>query len=155
MLRRAEEMAAEAAAVVQVERARLAAAGVPGELLWTGASSVPQALTRGDVDLHLRVPPDAFAAAVDVVRVLHAVRRPDLWCATLATFAVDAPLPTELAVTPVGSEHDVRFTRTWDLLRADPRLLAAYDAVKQRADGSADYEAAKAAFLDRLLAGEV
>ncbi len=155
MLRRADELAAEAAAVVQVERARLAAAGVPGELVWTGASSVRQALTRGDVDLHLRVPPDAFAAAVDVVRVLHAVRRPDLWCATLATFAVDAPLPTELAVTPVGSEHDVRFTRTWDLLRADPRLLAAYDAVKQRADGAPDYEAAKAAFLDRLLAGEV
>ncbi|MFC8192112.1 GrpB family protein [Cellulomonas sp. NPDC057328] len=151
MLRRAEEMHAEAAAVVAAERARLAAAGVSGALVWTGASSLPGALTRGDVDLHLRVPPDDVESAVAAVRALHAVRRPDLWCATLATFAVEAPLPTELAVTPVGSEHDVRFTRTWDLLRADPHLLAEYNAVKRRADGTPAYEDAKSAFFTRLL----
>ncbi|GCD20215.1 hypothetical protein GXP71_00225 [Cellulomonas sp. H30R-01] len=156
MLRRAEELHDAAVAVVAAERAALAAAGVPGELVWVGASSVPGALTRGDVDLHLRVPPEEFDAAVALVRRDHAVVHPEIWCATLATFAVDAPLPAGLAVTPLGSEHDVRFTRTWALLRADAALLVEHNRVKAEADESApdEYEARKSAFFDRVLAAD-
>lgn len=152
-LRPAEEIRGVAVAVVEAERAALLARGVPGELVWTGGSSVPGALTRGDVDLHLRVPPDEFPAAVALLREDHAVVHPEIWCDTLATFAVDAPLPAGLAVTPVGSEHDVRFTRTWELLRAHPGLLAAYNAMKTGGD-DASYEDRKSAFVDRLLAGD-
>ena len=74
-----------------------------------------------------------------------------IWQATLATFAVEAELPTGLAVTPVGSEHDVRFRRTWQLLAADPGLVAEYNAVKA---GGGDYEERKSAFFDRLLAAD-
>jgi len=157
VLRRAEELHDEAAAVVDAERAALLAGGVPGELVWTGGSSVPGALTRGDVDLHLRVPPAQFATAVALVRRDHAVVHPEIWCATLATFAVDAPLPAGLAVTPVGSEHDVRFTRTWQLLRDDPRLLAAHNRLKVEADAldPGRYEDLKSAFFTRLLDGQV
>ena len=157
MLTRAEDLHDEAAAVVAAERAVLRERGVPGELVWTGGTSVPGALTRGDVDLHLRVPPEQFAAAVALVREDHEVVHPEIWCATLATFAVDAPLPAGLAVTPVGSEHDVRFTRAWQLLRDDPRLLAEHNRLKQSADRlPADrYEALKSDFFTRLLAGDV
>ncbi|NKY41624.1 GrpB family protein, partial [Cellulomonas septica] len=154
MLIPAEDLHDAAVEVVDAERAKLAAACVPGELVWVGASSVPGALTRGDVDLHLRVPPEEFDAAVALVRRDHAVVHPEIWCATLATFAVDAPLPAGLAVTPLGSEHDVRFTRTWALLRADPALLAEHNRVKAEADEAApdEYEARKSAFFDRVLA---
>ncbi|QGQ21108.1 hypothetical protein GC089_14505 [Cellulomonas sp. JZ18] len=153
-MRPGEEIHDAAVAVVEAERAALRARGVPGELVWTGGSSVPGALTRGDVDLHLRVAPEEFARAVALLREDHAVVHPEIWCATLATFAVDAPVPAGLAVTPVGSEHDVRFTRTWELLRTDPRLLAAYNAMKTSA-ADADYEDRKSVFVDRLLAGDV
>ena len=157
MLRRAEDMHDEAAAVVDAERAALRSRGVPGELVWTGGSSVPGALTRGDVDLHLRVPPEQFARAVALVRHDHAVVHPEIWCATLATFAVDAPLPAGLAITPVGSEHDVRFTRAWQLLRDDSHLLAAHNQLKLEADAldAGAYEELKSAFFTRLLDGEV
>jgi hypothetical protein len=56
-----------------------------------------------------------------------------------------APLPTGVAVTPIGSAHDVRFRRSWELLAADPELLAAYNAMKL-AGGD------KSAFFDRLIA---
>lgn len=156
-LHRAEDMHDQAAAVVEAERAALRARGVPGELVWTGGSSVPGALTRGDVDLHLRVPPEQFGTAVDQLRRDHAVVHPEIWCATLATFAVDAALPAGLAVTPIGSEHDVRFTRTWQLLRSDPRLLAAHNSLKVEADAldPEQYEDSKGAFFTRLLDGEV
>lgn len=125
---------------------------MPGELVLVGGSSVPGALTRGDVDLHLRVAPDAFLGAVRALRSVHPVVHPQIWSSTLATFALDADVPAGMAVTPVGSEHDVRFTVTWRRLRTEPALLAAYNAVK--AGPGEGYEERKSAFFDRVVAGE-
>jgi len=152
MLERADDLYDEAVAIVSAERAALHARGVPGELVWTGGSSVPGALTRGDVDLHLRVAPALFTTAVELVRRDHAVVHPGIWCATLATFAVEAPVPAGLAVTPIGSEHDLRFTRTWDRLRTEPSLLAEYNDLKLAGESldPHEYEARKSAFFTRL-----
>jgi hypothetical protein len=138
--------------ILAAERERLRALGVEGELVLTGGSSVPGALTRGDVDLHLRVRPAGFAAAVAALRRTYEVVHPEIWQPTLATFAVPAALPAGLAVTPAGSEHDLRFTRSWQLLAADPALLAEHNAVKLAAAEDEGYEAAKSAFFDKLLA---
>jgi GrpB-like predicted nucleotidyltransferase (UPF0157 family) len=70
--------------------------------------------------------------------------------ASMATFDVPADLPTGLAVTPIGAEHDVRFSRVWQMLAADPALLAEYNAVKQDAT-AADYEQHKSEFFDGVL----
>ena len=148
-LRPAEDFLADGRRILAAVQARLAPQLPPHELTLTGGSSVPGALTKGDVDLHLRVAPEDFAPTVGVLRGLYPVVHPEIWQDTLATFAVPAELPTGLAVTPVGSEHDVRFRRTWQLLAAHPDRLAEYNAVKL---GGGDYEAAKSAFFDRLLA---
>ena len=150
-LRPAEDFIADGRRILAAVRARLAPLLPPHELILTGGSSVPGALTKGDVDLHLRVAPEDFAGTVGILRGLYQVVHPEIWQATLATFAVEADLPTGLAVTPAGSEHDVRFRRTWQLLAADPDRLAEYNAVKL---GGGDYEAAKSAFFDRLLAAD-
>lgn len=126
-------------------------AGVGGVLTLVGGCSVDGALTRGDVDLHLRVSPADFDRAVATLRSIMVVARPEIWCPSLATFELPAELPTGLAVTPVGSEHDIRFTRTWQLLSADPDLLADYNEVK-RSSRNSDYEERKSAFFERMLA---
>ena len=150
-LRPADEVRATALRVLADQRRVLRAAGVPGELLLVGGSSVAGGLTRGDVDLHLRVPVPAWTAATTRLRELLPVVHPEIWKPTLATFAVPGtPLPTGLAATPAGSEHDLRFTRTWALLRADPQLLARLDAVKRSACAQ-DYERVKSEFFDDLL----
>ena len=152
LLRPAEEFGDQAATIVTAERDRLRALGVVGELVLTGGSSVAGALTRGDVDLHLRVRPAAFAGVVALLRGTYVVVHPEIWGPTLATFAVPAALPAGMAVTPAGSEHDLRFTRTWQLLAADPALLEAYNAVKLAAgEGDRGYEDGKSAFFDQLL----
>jgi hypothetical protein len=153
-LRASDDVLPEALRILVEQRELLRAAGVPGELVLVGGSSVPGALTRGDVDLHLRVPPADFAAAVDALRRSHAVVHPEIWGATLATFeAIGTPLPTGVAVTPVDSEHDRRFSRTWQLMRADPALVAEYNAAKLAEDGPRGdgYEERKSAFFDRVL----
>jgi GrpB-like predicted nucleotidyltransferase (UPF0157 family) len=126
----------------------------PHELVLTGGSSVPGAVTKGDVDLHLRVASADFAETVARLRTMYEVVLPEIWQPTLATFAVPgARLPTGIAVTPVDSEHDVRFRRTWRLLSTNPRLLAEYNAMKTAGEG--DYEQRKSAFFDRILAATV
>lgn len=53
---------------------------------------------------------------------MYTVVHPEIWGPTLPAFELPAPLPTGLAVTPSGSEHDARFSRSWHLLAADPGL---------------------------------
>lgn len=152
-LRPSEEFRGEAVAILETQRRRLAELRVPGELSLIGGSSVPGALTRGDVDLHLRVEERDFRAVVDVLRTELPVVHAEIWSSTLATFAVPAPRSTGLAVTPRGLEHDIRFTRSWQLLAADPDLVRAYNAAKLADGGVGDdgYERRKSEFFDRIL----
>jgi GrpB protein len=150
-LRPAEEFAGAGRRILARVGTRLAPLLAGHELVLTGGSSVPGALTKGDIDLHLRVAPADFGTTVAALRTIYAVAHPEIWQSTLATFTVEAELPTGLAVTPAGSEHDLRFRRTWELLAADRELLAEYNAVKL--SGGGDYETRKSAFFDRLLGG--
>jgi hypothetical protein len=154
----AESCREVALAVLATQRKRLRGLGVPGDLVLVGGCSVPGALTRGDVDLHLRVPPDAFGSAVERLREHYPVVHPDIWTATLATFDVPPSSPADpsvgIAATPRGSEHDLRFTRSWQLLAADPALLEEYNAAKLAGESDIDgpgYEALKSAVFDRLV----
>lgn len=163
-LRPASDFLNAARAILAEQREALRAAGIPGELMLEGGSSVAGAVTRGDVDLHLRVAPDDFESAVSALAQRLRVVHPEIWSPTLATFEVPEhhgpDRPTGIAVTPIGSEHDLRFTRTWQLLRADPALVAEYNAVKAppTIDGGpadpldASYEDRKSAFFDRVVA---
>lgn len=149
-LARSERFRPLAEQILREQRTRLRTAGVPGTLELVGGSSVDGAMTKGDVDLHLRVDRAQFESAVARLRGMFAVVHPDIWCATLATFEVPADLPTGLAVTPIGTEHDVRFSRVWRLLAADPALVAEYNAVKTDAT-AAEYEKRKSEFFDGVL----
>ena len=68
-LRPSDELLVHAQFVLERERVRLSAL-TTGELVLTGGSSVPGALTVGDIDLHLRVEPEQFAASVARIRYL-------------------------------------------------------------------------------------
>lgn len=151
-LRSGAEFVEQAHAILYSQGVRLAALVGDHELVLVGGSCVPGALTKGDVDLHLRVPTGNFDRTVAVLRGIYQVVHLEIWQPSLATFAVEAPLPTGIAVTPVGSEHDLRFSRSWQLLVADPDLLKAYNAMKLRSqDDSREYERHKAEFFDMLV----
>ena len=152
-LRAGADFTGLARAILARERQRLdALLPHPHELMLVGGSSLPGTLTKGDVDLHLRVSPAAFEPVVTRLRDVYEVVLPEIWQPTLATFAAEAALPTGIAVTPAGSGHDLRFTRTWQRLDADPALVDAYNDLKllHRADPD-EYERRKSAFFDSLL----
>lgn len=133
----------------RVER-ELASARIAGDLSVTGPASWPRVLTKGDLDLHLRVSADHFEVSVGRLRAVYPATSLNAWADTLAVFEVPAVRPAGLAVTPLGSEHDRRFTSAWRRLRAEPDLLRAYNALKSRYFGTPQYEATKSAFFDEI-----
>lgn len=137
------------------ERTRLARLGIGHEIVLTGGSSVPGALTGGDVDLHLRVPARDFARVVAALGSAYEMVHPQIWTASLATFAAAGSEAVGIAVTPIDSEHDRRFRTTWERLASDAALLEAYNALKRRYAGgdTEEYRAAKSRFFDELSAG--
>lgn len=120
-----------------------------------GATAIPGALTKGDLDIAVRVEPADFNAAL---RVLEPTHRPNLQSVrdeTFAAFEADgASVPLGVQLVVKGSRLDL-FTRFRDALIADPQLVERYNALKQRHDGGdmALYREAKAAFVKEVLAG--
>lgn len=147
------EFIEQANAILDIERVRLESQIPQHDLVLVGGSSIANALTKGDVDLHLRVGASDFDQTISVLRRTHAPVHAEVWQSSLAVFSIKAALPTGLAVTPGGSEHDLRFTRSWRLLAADPDLLTAYNTMKVQSQGrsTAEYEQRKSAFFDMLV----
>ena len=155
-IRPGAEIVGSVSAAFSAHSARIATALPAAEIEHVGATSVPGAMTKGDLDLLVRVPAPGFAEAVDTLRGLYAVHQPENWTPTYASFAdpaaSDPPVGVQLAVA--GSTDDALFGPFRDALIADPALLAEYNTLKLGLDG-ADYEHytdVKGAFVERVLA---
>jgi GrpB-like predicted nucleotidyltransferase (UPF0157 family) len=127
---------------------------VPGSPVeHVGATALPSGLTKGDVDVNVRLPADRFADAVDTLKRNYAVAQPQNWTATYASFVDESKvLPVGIQVNVIGSRDDF-LVPLRDLMARDPALRARYDQVKQRAAalGPQRYWEAKNAFLQELL----
>jgi GrpB-like predicted nucleotidyltransferase (UPF0157 family) len=115
---------------------------------------MPDGLTKGDVDLNIRVSATGFDAAVETLREHFDVAQPHNWTATYASFSDESrALPVGLQVTVIGSPDDF-LVPLRDLMRSDASLRHAYDSVKRDAAalGPDGYWAAKNAFLEPIVA---
>jgi GrpB-like predicted nucleotidyltransferase (UPF0157 family) len=156
--RAAHTLCGPIALAFEPERAKIQALLPQAEVLHTGATSVAAALTRGDLDIHVRVMADDFSRACERLAHAYVSYRMDMWTAGFATFvAADTSIPTGVALTAIGDEHDQRFVVGWDRLRSDLHLLAEYNALKLNYEAAPDatsYEAAKSAFFSALVEGD-
>ncbi|WP_345801224.1 hypothetical protein AAIB33_17435 [Microbacterium sp. AZCO] len=139
---------AEARRIRDRERRRLAEHGVQGALSLTGGSSLEGLLTKGDIDLHLRVRAEDFETSAASLALLYTAVRREIWTATFATFERDCDPPVGIALTVVGSEHDRRFVASWERMGRDAAARARYNALKQH---GGDVEDAKSRFFDSLV----
>ena len=118
-----------------------------------GATSLPFGLTKGDVDVNVRVDESRFPAVVETLDEPLAAAQPDNWTATFASFSADAyALPLGVQVTVIGSPDDFLLALR-DHMRADASLLRRYDNIKVAAasGGSDAYWMAKDALLRQVL----
>ena len=139
----------------EAHRTRLRARLPEAEIEHVGSTSIPGALTKGDLDLLARVDAAEFDAAVRTVRGMYDVHQPENWTPTYASFvdpaAVDPPVGVQVAVR--GSDDDLLFGPFREAMIADPALLDAYNRLKLERDGEdyARYTEAKGAFVEQVL----
>ena len=117
-----------------------------------GATALPTGLTKGDVDVNLRIDTEAFARAVDVLRRHYEPAQEHNWTPTYASFKTDAyPLPLGIQVTVIGSPDDFLLALR-DAMRTRPAVLDEYTECKRRAAafGPDAYWEAKDTFLRAL-----
>lgn len=150
------EIRAAAQSAFESHRDRVRELLPDAEVEHVGATSVPGALTKGDLDLLVRVESDRFESAVGALRGAYAVHQAENWTPTFASFvdpeAGEVPVGVQLAVA--GSTEDALFGPFREALIRDPGLLAEYNALKLRLDGE-DYERyteVKGEFVERVLA---
>ena len=145
-----DAVAAEAAAAFAEHARRIRERLPDAQVRHTGGTSVPGVLTTGDVDLQVRTERDAFAAARNALCELYEPMHRHAWDAEGAFFAaVDSDPQVEVALTAIGSLHDLHHGEAWDRIAADPDLIARYNALKRAHEGGspAAYDAAKREFF--------
>ena len=117
-----------------------------------GGTALPHGVTKGDLDIQVRVGADVFRAARATLGRAFTPDPDNIWGDGAASFRIDdADIPTGVHLTEIGGAFDFQW-KYRDLLISRPDLVCEYDAIKRRFEGKSmiDYRNAKAAFFDRI-----
>lgn len=131
---------------------------VPGtNIEHIGSTAIPGLLTKGDLDILVRVSVSQFHVAIEQLKQRYKVAQPHNWTDTFASFKDDSgEIPVGIQLVVNGGAEDVMFRRHQALLKGDAALRQAYNALKQRFEGRSgdDYWQAKDAFFKKLASKE-
>lgn len=125
---------------------------VPGaDVHHVGSTGIGAGLTKGDLDICVRVGAGALDGAVLQLGTRYRRNTGSTWTTTFAAFEDETEWVGVQLCAIDGPEDNFLMIR--DRLRGSPDLLRAYDEIKQRHQGgSMDlYRAEKSAFMERLL----
>lgn len=118
-----------------------------------GATSVPECLTKGDLDVNVRLPLAEFAVAERALAERFDRNVGTIRTADFASFKDDGRDPPQgIQLTVLGSDYDF-FLDFQRALCADPQAVAAYNALKRRHDGGDmdAYRQVKSMFIRNLI----
>ena len=151
-LRRVEDLASDIESVLTELRSDLRVVAPGVEVEHIGATSMPDGITKGDVDVNLRVDHDRFDQMVVALSTRFDIAQPQNWTGTFASFSdTRRGIPVGIQVTVTGSDDDF-LVELRDRLRADPELRHEYDEIKRMNVGAGRdaYWGAKDDFLRRV-----
>jgi len=138
-------------AAFERERQRIARLLPKADVQHVGSTAIPGSLTKGDLDLLVRVAVDEFAAASRALSEIYEVHQPEEWQDDFASFALPSGGEIAVGVQLVieAGESDRLFLGFRDLLCSRPDLRDAYSELKSahRDDSVDSYREAKARFI--------
>ncbi len=146
------EIEAEAKREFAEERQRILAIVPNADVQHVGSTAVPGSLTKGDLDIQVRVNPEDFTQTASALSALYAPNTGNPPAPTYVSLKDDSlPIPLGVQLTTIGGPEDC-FWILRDLLIQNPGLRIEYDALKQRFQGKsmAEYRKAKGEFFERL-----
>lgn len=131
----------------QKERAAILKLLPDADVQHVGSTAVPHSLTKGDLDIQIRVSIDGFKEAVLHLGHRYHENHPELWTLDFALFHEyeNSEIPVGIVLTVKDSKFD-EFYKVRDLFLASPRLVEQYNAFKMRYEGKREeeYKQAKA-----------
>jgi GrpB-like predicted nucleotidyltransferase (UPF0157 family)/GNAT superfamily N-acetyltransferase len=130
-LRPLADLASDVDAVLPDLRRDLLVLAPGAEVEHIGATSMPDGVTKGDVDVNLRVESHQFDDVVSALSDRFDVAQRQNWTRSFASFSdTRRGLPIGVQVTVKGSQDDF-LVDLRDRMRGDPELRHQYDAVKR------------------------
>lgn len=145
-----------AQATFERHAARVRALVPDADVQHVGSTAIPGGLTKGDVDLQVRVLADRFAVADAAIASVYPLNVGEARTPALTSFVFAPSEPSGgVQLTIVDSRYDF-FWRARDVLRARDDWRARYDALKRSFEGREmdDYRNAKDDFFRALFALE-
>lgn len=148
-----DEVREEAEQLFSKEREKILRLIPDADIQHIGGTAVPGLLTKGDLDINVRVNKGDFIAAVEILRKHYEINQPEHWTDAFASFKDDTSyvLTLGIQVTVIGSSDD-HFVKHRDALRSDPALVEEFNKLKRAFDGKdmESYRKAKGEFLKTL-----
>lgn len=118
-----------------------------------GSTAVPNSLTKGDLDIQVRVSEAQFPKAVEVLSAIYEVNEGSVKTNEFRAFkndSIDPPLGIQLTV--IDSEFD-KFFKLRDILLENDHHRKQYDELKMKFEGKSmeAYREAKSDFFNMLM----
>lgn len=118
-----------------------------------GSTSIPGSLTKGDLDIQVRVKEKDFEKARNALLKMYKLNRGNPPTKTYASFKSNTVrIPFGIQLTVIGSGED-NFSVLRDILLRDKKYLKQYNTLKKRYQGKAmrEYRKAKGKFIEKIL----
>lgn len=122
-----------------------------------GSTAVPGMLTKGDLDILVRVKADQFLSAREKLETAYKIDQGNPPTETYTGFEANQPnLPIGVQLVTIDSPEDVTFLKVRNMLLKSRELRDRFNALKMQFEGkdNAEYRKAKAEFLHYLLLTE-
>lgn len=116
-----------------------------------GGTAIPNLLTKGDLDINIRVNKNDFLFAIRELKKIYEINQPNNWNENYASFKDDSlELTLGVQITVIDSFNDC-FIKQRDVLLGNPKLVEEFNRLKISFEGKSmeDYRKAKSEFLER------
>lgn len=123
------------------------------DVLHVGSTSIPGSLTKGDLDIQVRVSSEQFFQAVEILSSLYESNEGSIKTDEFRAFKIDSTsLPLGVQLTVIDSEYDF-FWKIRDILLQNDQWRVKYDELKRQFKGKEmdEYREAKNHFFDRIM----
>lgn len=119
-----------------------------------GSTAIPNSITKGDLDIQVRVKANIFPSAVNELGKLYELNEGSVKTGTFRAFKDDLTNPpVGVQLTVINSEFDF-FWKFRDVLLMNDNYRKEYDTLKRKYEGREmdDYREAKNKFFEKVMA---
>ena len=118
-----------------------------------GSTAIPNSLTKGDLDIQVRVSENQFIKAVEALSSIYQINDGSIKTEAFRAFEDDTTIPPlGIQLTIIGTEFDF-FWKFRDVFLQNDKYRAEYDELKREYEGKAmdTYREAKNDFLSKIM----